>query len=626
MPALSLTADTLHLFSFDDVSAGTGYATLVDSIATGGVARNLTEVNGGAGARSPNYTHIINAGAKAGRYARRFPGKATTGAAYLTRAGDAASAAALTGSYTWRKWVIPETLGQGEMFALTGPSESPGDNCLLQVAVLGSGFIQLFWEFSSGTNVTMTQNTGVAMVAGGWYHLAITVDNSGGTSTVKLYINGTLQQTFSGITKATGGTTATWFLGCSGPSPAAAFRGAVTGLCIDTVVRTGVEIAAYAALTNYTHPTDGSTFVAWHCQEPPDLVNKSAFGVHLRAVGTIESVDPLIPGSTGKARHLNGTTEYIGPDQDTATRTALAGDWTWQGWFRGDVGWNNFDAYIWSFGEWLTELQADNSVSIDITTARIMRLSMESGSGADTLITTSSPVFAAVGDGFAKTFFSVVKTTAAGTTTMKVYKNGALAFTSSAAGNFDGAGSGGTNSYLRIGGYPGATLHDLAAVVDDFRWVTRELTPAEILADFAGPPVVFTLPIVASTEIGRDIYIDETTRRWGRTKNGDIARTSGVGAVVQAVRQAVRMHLGEWFLDTSKGVDWFGVILGQKDPDIAAIRAILRVTLLGVVGVRDVVSVSIDLDNVARAFSIVASVTTDLGEFVVINQVVAPNG
>lgn len=73
------------------------------------------------------------------------------------------------------------------------------------------------------------------------------------------------------------------------------------------------------------------------------------------------------------------------------------------------------------------------------------------------------------------------------------------------------------------------------------------------------------------------------------TDAGDLLLVQGAHAVAQAIRVTLETQRGAWFLDTSLGVDWAGVVFrpGAGDAEIAAeiLTAILGV--VGVVGVSD---------------------------------------
>ncbi len=71
----------------------------------------------------------------------------------------------------------------------------------------------------------------------------------------------------------------------------------------------------------------------------------------------------------------------------------------------------------------------------------------------------------------------------------------------------------------------------------------------------------------------------------------------------QLVACRLRLFLGEWFLDTRLGVDYLGQIL-VKDPDLAAIGALLKATILATPGVASVTSYSQTYDSQRRSFSV----------------------
>lgn len=485
MSGLGVDADTLALYRFDETSVpGTGYATAVDSIATGGTARNLTETNGGGATTSPNYTHIINAGGVAGRYARWFPGKTGANQAFLSRAGDAASQTVLVGSYTIRFWIRADVLA-AEPVSYSGINETLGDNDLFQVTILGTGKLSVFWEQGAGTNVTASQTAGTGLTLGAWSHVAITVDNSGATSTIKFYVGGTLQDTKTGVTKATGGTGANvaWFLGLAKSTASPSFTGALTGVCVDSVVRSGSDISTWAALTNYTHPTDGSTFAAWHLQEAPDAIDATAYGYHGRKVlGAIDIVSPLPPSPlpSVQARHCGGT-EYDCHQSYEAFRVMLTGDFSFECWVKFDTGYSSSQRGVWIWSTAVDEVQANNNFALDLLTSRKIQYGGEHGAGldADSTIVTTNPIYAATADGEAAHFLAIVKFASGGNQLYEVYLDGVQVHTQTVAGNFDH----GENGWLRLSAGASGAPEPVFGTLDEMRWVKRRLTQAEIQAD-----------------------------------------------------------------------------------------------------------------------------------------------
>lgn len=74
--------------------------------------------------------------------------------------------------------------------------------------------------------------------------------------------------------------------------------------------------------------------------------------------------------------------------------------------------------------------------------------------------------------------------------------------------------------------------------------------------------------------------IDEVTGDFAFT-NGTIPLISGDSATRQVLASRLRLVKGEWFLDRSKGTDWFGRILGQKDKNFVSANAEFIRVILG---------------------------------------------
>jgi hypothetical protein len=107
-----------------------------------------------------------------------------------------------------------------------------------------------------------------------------------------------------------------------------------------------------------------------------------------------------------------------------------------------------------------------------------------------------------------------------------------------------------------------------------------------------------------------DLLLDPDTGDLVVTDDLQFAR--GKTGIAQRVKLSLQLVLGEWFLDQSKGVDWFGQIL-VKNPNVLAIRQIIAQTILGVPGVSALNSLDIAYNNQTRIGSITFSVDTDFG-------------
>ena len=115
----------------------------------------------------------------------------------------------------------------------------------------------------------------------------------------------------------------------------------------------------------------------------------------------------------------------------------------------------------------------------------------------------------------------------------------------------------------------------------------------------------------------RDIALD-VNGDWkvAASPNGMDLQLIGDGpALQQAVTIALEFFLGEWFLDQSVGVPWFQDIF-IKNPNSAAIQAIIRTAILAVDGITSVSSVTISTTPQTRGVTITWAATGDLGQLV----------
>jgi hypothetical protein len=78
------------------------------------------------------------------------------------------------------------------------------------------------------------------------------------------------------------------------------------------------------------------------------------------------------------------------------------------------------------------------------------------------------------------------------------------------------------------------------------------------------------------------------------------------------LRDRFRLWLGEWFLDTRQGFPWLD-ILGQKQPDLVAVKQLIRKALLQTPTVANVDDVSVDFERATRTLSYAFTVHTTGG-------------
>lgn len=104
--------------------------------------------------------------------------------------------------------------------------------------------------------------------------------------------------------------------------------------------------------------------------------------------------------------------------------------------------------------------------------------------------------------------------------------------------------------------------------------------------------------------------------------DGDLVITAGQlvilsdgDAIKQAVRSMLRTIKGEWFLDTSVGVDHLGKILVTA-PDLGVIRAELVRAIESVAGVDTITAITLSHDRQARTLAVTFTASTDTGELI----------
>ena len=84
------------------------------------------------------------------------------------------------------------------------------------------------------------------------------------------------------------------------------------------------------------------------------------------------------------------------------------------------------------------------------------------------------------------------------------------------------------------------------------------------------------------------------------------------GTATQAVGVRLRLILGEWFLDTRLGVDYFGTAF-VKNPNLAAVEAMIQAAILDTPGIARIVRYSQVFDRTARSLSITCTLLDNEG-------------
>jgi hypothetical protein len=99
-----------------------------------------------------------------------------------------------------------------------------------------------------------------------------------------------------------------------------------------------------------------------------------------------------------------------------------------------------------------------------------------------------------------------------------------------------------------------------------------------------------------------DLQLNSST--WDlEIQNGDFVLIEDKEALQQFLKQRLQTFLGEWFLDSSKGVPYFEEIL-VKRPQFEAVDSIFKTQILQTPGIINLESFEFDYDGPTRALSL----------------------
>ena len=124
------------------------------------------------------------------------------------------------------------------------------------------------------------------------------------------------------------------------------------------------------------------------------------------------------------------------------------------------------------------------------------------------------------------------------------------------------------------------------------------ITPeySELLATENGAIVVSEAGLaILAYQTKNDLTLDET---------GNLRMVYDAEAVGEHARQRLMFFKGEWFLDPSVGVDWFGQVLGSASTRMQVAEAIVKRVILQTPGVTGLRQVSTTYDRAIRGVRI----------------------
>ena len=85
--------------------------------------------------------------------------------------------------------------------------------------------------------------------------------------------------------------------------------------------------------------------------------------------------------------------------------------------------------------------------------------------------------------------------------------------------------------------------------------------------------------------------------------NNNFVLVEGSEEIKQLVQVRISTFLGEWFLDSSRGIPWFQDIL-KKNPNPVIVDAVLKNTVLETDGIKELISWDLDYDSSLRTLDL----------------------
>lgn len=92
--------------------------------------------------------------------------------------------------------------------------------------------------------------------------------------------------------------------------------------------------------------------------------------------------------------------------------------------------------------------------------------------------------------------------------------------------------------------------------------------------------------------------------------NNDLTLVTGRDEIAQVLRQRLRVFLGEWFLDSREGVDYYGEVL-KKAPDVGRVDTLFKNEILSSPGVIELIQYNSDI--VGRKLTVTFTARTEDG-------------
>lgn len=86
--------------------------------------------------------------------------------------------------------------------------------------------------------------------------------------------------------------------------------------------------------------------------------------------------------------------------------------------------------------------------------------------------------------------------------------------------------------------------------------------------------------------------------------SGNLVLAVDNDAIGQHIRQRLMFWRGEWFLDTTVGVDWTRYVLGRPSNEMQIAEAIIKAEIAGTPGVAEIIEFDAEYDRASRGLRI----------------------
>lgn len=104
--------------------------------------------------------------------------------------------------------------------------------------------------------------------------------------------------------------------------------------------------------------------------------------------------------------------------------------------------------------------------------------------------------------------------------------------------------------------------------------------------------------------IKKNLYLDLTTKDLTTTTSHNLRFTSDLSEFVsQKIENVLFYFTGEWFLDFTRGIDYFGQIL-IKNPDLNQVNNLLSNEILSIEEIQEILEINLELETSTRVLTV----------------------